>query len=170
MNKGFIVRFWIIFDRILDIGMIISSVSVFFLAVAVCYDVVARYFFNAPTSWVTEICSILLLFLPFIAGGWIMRRDGHVKMDLVLDMMGPRTKAASGLLALTITILTCAILMVYGIKITADLLEMNYRTDTTLRLPKWPLLTVIPLGFFLMVVQAMRKMWALFFGRSSTEA
>lgn len=170
MKNGFIVRVGIVFDAILDLGMVIGSVSVFFLMVIVCYDVVARYFFNAPTIWVSEISSILLLFLPFLAGGWIMRKDGHVKMDLVLNMMEPRTKTVFNIAAILITALTSLILMYYGTKISAEIYKMNYRTDTVLRLPKWPLLSIIPLGFFLMFVQAMRKMYGYIFNKNSLEA
>jgi TRAP-type C4-dicarboxylate transport system permease small subunit len=162
-------RVGLLFNRILDFGMIVGSVSIFFLVIIVCYDVIMRYFFNAPTIWVAEVCGILLLFLPFLAGGWLMRKDGHVKMDLVLDRVGPKTRVLFTVIAYSITALTCAALLVYGVKISWGIYEMGYKTDTLLRLTKWPLLSMIPLGFFLLFVQSLRKIFNVLIRRHSPD-
>lgn len=147
----------IVFDRILIAGAALAGVLVFCMMLSVCYDVVVRYFFNAPTIWADEISSIFLLFTPFFAGAWILKNDGHVKMDLVLNYLGPRPRLWLGIFASIIIALVCLAFVIYGVKTTWGMYEMGYRTDTTLRMAKWPILAVIPLGFFLLLVQAVRN-------------
>ena len=150
------------FDQILDLLIILASALLVFMMCAVCYDVIARYFFNSPTTWVGEISGIILLFLPFLIGGWVLKKDGHVKMDLLLDMMPPRTQIVLRIITSFMALLTCLILCYYGIRISWQLYENNYFTDTYLRLPKGPLIAVIPLGFLLLLVQFVRKIRAEF--------
>ncbi|MEW6667314.1 MAG: TRAP transporter small permease [Thermodesulfobacteriota bacterium] len=148
----------LVFDRILTAGAVLAGIMVFFMMLSVCYDVVARYFFNAPTVWADEISSVFLLFTPFFVGAWLLKNDGHVKMDLILNYATPRTQRILGTLVSLIIALISILFVYYGVKITWQIYEMGYRTDSTLRLIKWPLIGVIPLGFFLILLQAVRNM------------
>lgn len=145
------------FDRFLDFLAVISSVLILFMVVSVCFEVVSRYFFNAPTIWVVEVCSIILLFVPFFIGAWVLRRDGHVKMDLVLDQFSFRNQAIIKIVTSAIAALSCLILVLFGIKLTWHFYETSYYTNTILRLPKSPLTAVIPFGFLLIFIQCVRN-------------
>lgn len=145
------------FDRFLDILAAFSSILICFMLCIVCYEVVARYFFNAPTTWVVEICSIVLLFTPFLVGGWVLRRDGHVKMEIVLDLFSPKTQVVLKTITSFLAAFTCLILFFYGTKVALELYRTHYFTNTLLRLPKGPLLAIIPFGFLLLFIQSLRK-------------
>jgi len=145
------------FDRILDILAVFASVFVFFIMCSVCYEVVARYFFNAPTTWVVEICSIILLFTPFLVGAWVLRKDGHVKMDLILVTFSLKNQALIKTITSTVAAFACLILVFYGTKLAWDFYKTHYFTNTLLRLPKSPILSIIPLGFFLLFIQSLRR-------------
>jgi C4-dicarboxylate transporter, DctQ subunit len=147
-----------LFDRILTAGGALAGLMVFFMMLSVCYDVVARHFFNAPTVWADEISSVFLLFIPFFVGAWLLKSDGHVKMDLLLNYAGPKTQRVLGIVVSLIIALISAAFVYYGAKITWQIYEMGYKTDSTLRLLKWPLISVIPLGFLLIFLQAVRNM------------
>jgi TRAP-type C4-dicarboxylate transport system permease small subunit len=147
----------LLFDRILAAGAVFAGLMVFFMMLSVCYDVVSRYFFNAPTVWADEISSVFLLFTPFFVGAWLLKRDGHVKMDLVVSFASPRTQLILEIAVSLIIAQISAIFIYYGSKIAWQVFEMGYRTDSILRLHKWPLISVIPLGFFLMFLQAIRN-------------
>ena len=145
------------FDRVLDILAVCASVLVFFIMCSVCYEVISRYFFNAPTTWVVEISSIILLLTPFLAGGWVLRGDGHVKMDLILEQFSQKNQALIKTITSIVAAVACLTLVYYGIKLAWDFHKTNYFTNTLLRLPKSPILSIIPLGFFLLFIQSLRR-------------
>ena len=67
--------------------------NVFLLAVALTfYEVVLRYFFNAPTTWVHEV-SIFLTATAFIMGGsYTLQRKDHIRISLVIDSVPESTR------------------------------------------------------------------------------
>lgn len=145
------------FDRLLNALAVCASVLIFFIMCAVCYEVVARYFFNSPTTWVVEICSIILLFTPFLVASWVLRKDGHVKMDLILDQFDQKNQALIRAITSVVASIACIILVYYGAKLAWDFYKTNYFTNTLLRLPKSPLLSIIPFGFLLLFIQTLRR-------------
>ncbi|MEO1190545.1 MAG: TRAP transporter small permease [Pseudomonadota bacterium] len=65
-----------------------SMSYVYFLSVAIIgFEVVARYFFNAPTIWAHE-SVIALTALGFIFGGvYAMQRGAHVRIFVVVQLL-----------------------------------------------------------------------------------
>ena len=145
------------FDRFLDILAVFSSILICFMLCIVCFEVVARYFFNSPTTWVIEISSIILLFTPFLVGGWVLRRDAHVKMEIVLDLFRPKTQVVLKTITSFLAAFACLILFFYGTKVALELYRTHYFTNTLLRLPKGPILAIIPFGFLLLFIQSLRN-------------
>ena len=151
------VKITALFDRILTIGLILAGVMLFFMMFSVCFNVIARYAFNSPSIWVDEITSILLLFLPFFVGAWILKNERHVRMDLILSHMQHRTRFKFEIVSLIIISAVCVVFLVYGLKVALELFEIGYKTETNLQLSKWPIISVIPIGFFLIFLQAIRN-------------
>jgi len=71
----------------------IAATMVIFMMLAISYSVMMRYLFNRPIAWIVEISSYLMLYITFLGTAWLLRRDGHVEIDLFTMMMKPRTKA-----------------------------------------------------------------------------
>ena len=146
-----------IFDRILSILATLCSVLLFFMMLFVCYEVVMRYFFNSPTNWVVDISSFILLFFPFLVGAWILKRNEHVRMDLLLTRLSPKSQARLNTITYLIAAAASLTLTYYGFTTAQELYKMGYRTNTNLIIPKWPILAVIPIGFFFLFLQSLRK-------------
>ena len=65
----------------------------FLLAVGLTvYEVVLRYFFNAPTTWVHEVSIFLTAACFIIAGSYTLQRRDHIRITLVIDSVSPRTR------------------------------------------------------------------------------
>ncbi|WP_108662780.1 TRAP transporter small permease subunit [Acuticoccus kandeliae] len=60
----------------------------------VAYEVVARYFFRAPTSWAFDISYMMYGALFMMAGAYTLSRDGHVRADVFYRLWPPRVQAA----------------------------------------------------------------------------
>ena len=129
---------------------------VFLLAVALTfYEVVLRYFFNAPTTWVHEV-SIFFTAAAFILGGsYTLQRRDHIRISLVFDAMPPRVRRVLGVINATITVYFLLALG-YGAAIQAErALKVMERTGTASDLPiPVTLKSLLALGVLLMALQA----------------
>src|SRR4030066_922155 len=72
----------------------IAATMVIFMMLAISYSVMMRYLFNRPIAWIVEISSYLMLYITFLGTAWLLRRDGHVEIDLFTSHLSPKTKAA----------------------------------------------------------------------------
>jgi len=146
-----------IFDRTLDIAMFIAGLLLIFQMLSVCLELILRYFFNSPTSWVMEMSAYVVLWVPFLGGAWVLKKDGHVRMDLLIGNVSPKIRAILILITSVIAAVTCLIITWYGIKVVMDLYETRFRTQTVLMLPKYPIMAIIPLSTFLFFIEFLRK-------------
>ena len=82
-------------------GMLVAIFAVFILQIG------ARYLFNLPIGWTVEVCLTLWLWLVLWGAAFCLSDRDHVKFDLVLQMVRPRTRrlfAAGSALAIIIGI------------------------------------------------------------------
>ena len=141
------------YHRLIELGALIAGVLLLFLMMSVTVEVAFRYFLGRPTSWVMEICGYILLFIPFLVAAWVLRRDGHVRMDLVLSIMSPKARSFVNAITSFISALICFVLTWYGIKVTIYFSKLGYKTPTVLMLPKSMIIAIIFVGSFLLAVQ-----------------
>lgn len=129
---------------------------VFLLAVALTfYEVVLRYFFNAPTTWVHEV-SIFLTATAFIVGGsYTLQRRDHIRISLVFDSVPAGTRYWLSIINAVVT-LYFLLALAYGATIQAEKsLRVMERTGTASDLPiPVTLKSLLALGVTLMVLQA----------------
>ena len=129
---------------------------VFLLAVALTfYEVVLRYFFNAPTTWVHEV-SIFLTAAAFIIGGsYTLQRRDHIRISLVFDAAPPQVRYWLTIVN-SIIALYFLLALGYGAALQAEKsLKVMERTGTASDLPiPVTLKSLLALGVALMILQA----------------
>lgn len=138
---------------VLNIFVLLAGLLLIFLMLSVGLEVCLRYFFGRPTSWVVEIAGYILLYIPFLVGPWVLKNEGHVKMDLFFNFLRPKTQYFLNTVTSIFGALICFVLTIYGIKVSLYLAEMDYKTPTILMLPKSLIIAIIFMGSFLMALQ-----------------
>lgn len=151
------MRFWTVFDRIIDILAFLAGILVIFAMLAVCTDVSLRFFWNYPIVWVYEITELSLLFIAFLGTTWLLKKGGHVRVDIILVRVSQRTQELLGMVSSIIGILICLVLVWYGIQVSWQFTAEGISDPTILELPKGPILIIIPLGSFLLLIQFLRS-------------
>jgi TRAP-type C4-dicarboxylate transport system permease small subunit len=147
---GFI-KFW---DRIIDTIMIIAGVLLWGQMLIVNVEVFSRSL-GRPTTWVTEISSILVLWIPFMIAGWVLRKEGHVKMDLLVERLSLRSQALVNFVTSLIGVVVMLIVTLSGFVTTLS--WIGNRTPTMLMLPRSPIIGIIFFGSLLFAVQFLIK-------------
>ena len=62
----------------------LGGAGVALMCLTTVYDVLARYIFNSPTSWATEISTYVLICVVFFGAAHTHLLDGHVRVELLL--------------------------------------------------------------------------------------
>ncbi|MFC2068375.1 TRAP transporter small permease subunit [Chloroflexota bacterium] len=146
-----------IFDRTTDLLAVLSAVLIIFMMLIVCTEVAMRYFFRQPMSGVIEIAEYCILFFTFFAATWILKGEGHVTMDLVLNRLAPRVQAIANVIISIICAIVCITLIWYGVDVTRDHFQINYLLPTVLQPPSFIIIVIIPIGYLLLFVQFVRR-------------
>lgn len=146
-----------VFDGMVTAGAAAAGLIFLFMMVAVCVDVIMRYWFQSPMGWVVEVCEYLLLYVTFLGAAWLLRRHGHVRVDLVYFYLSERSIARLKLITTIAGTVACAVLFIIGCQSTIDAFIRGNPEIKTLSIPKWTLLWVIPYGSLMLTVQFARQ-------------
>lgn len=148
-----------VFDNIIGGLAAFGGVILVFCMLVVTAEITMRYLLNISQAWLIQIIEYCLLFMTFLGVAWVMRREGHVKMDLLLNQFrtGPRSiiiTITSFLSAVTFLVITW-----YGTKVTWDLYIRGYFDYKVLEVPKAYIMFIIPVGSLVLFIELMRRTW-----------
>ena len=73
------------------VGRIVSVTAAIFAAIII-YDVVMRYVLGQPTRWSFDVTKQLYGFYFIMLGGYALRHQTHVRVDLVTERLGPQAR------------------------------------------------------------------------------
>lgn len=149
-----------IFDKLFSFCAVLAGILLFALMLIVGLEVALRYFFGRPTSWVVEVSEYILLFIPFLVAAWVLKNEGHVKMDLLMVYLSNKTRHLVNAITSFICILICLILTIFGLKTAVYYYSVGFRTPTELRMPKYLLISIIWFGTALLLIQFIRRLYA----------
>lgn len=132
-----------------------SSWSVFILTLVVGYDVVMRYFFSAPTEWAYDISYMLYSFYFLMGAGYTQLAKGHVRVDLFLMRYSAKKRAIWDIcFSLFIIFPFLAIVFYFSIDFALQSWKLGETSSlSVLQPPVYPLKTVLPVAFFLLILQ-----------------
>jgi TRAP-type transport system small permease protein len=77
-------------------------------------QVVARYLFRSPIAWSEELARFALIWLAFLAAGWVMGDGRHLVVDVVSRRMSRRGRLVLDGLSGGVVLLTCLALLPAG--------------------------------------------------------
>lgn len=81
-------------DRVSDVAGRGSAWLIAPLVLGVCYEVFARYLFNAPTAWAYHLAYMLYAALALLGAASTLRRGAHIRTDFLYAALRPRARAA----------------------------------------------------------------------------
>ncbi len=139
-----------------------------FVVVATLVLVGLRYWLNITPTQLFELVEFAMLFMAFLAVGYVARDGGHIQVEIIGAREGTLahhvTEIASGL----VVVLVCGALA-YGAGVfTLDSLESGVSVPTRLAPPRWAIMWIVPVGFAMVALhQALALLRQLTGGRST---
>jgi len=135
----------------------LAGILVIFIMLTVSINVALRYFLNHPLGWVLEGSEYALLYITFLGAAWLLKKEGHVKMSVILDLLKPRAQAYVNVINSIIMAIICCLLVWYGTQGTLYTLQYNILSVRYLSLPKFVFLAIIPVGSFFLFTQSVKR-------------
>lgn len=145
-----------IFDRVLKAGAAIAGSLLIFMMLSICVELLCRRM-GHPLMWVMEATEYSLLYITFLGAAWVLEREGHVKMDIIVDALNQKMQALLGTVTSLIGSIMGLYLVVYGTKVTWDYFNRDVVECTPLLTPTFIILMIIPLGSILLFIQFLRR-------------
>lgn len=146
-----------VLDRILDLCLVVVNVLLSLLILIVILDVIMTYVFDKPLEWAIEISEYILAFISFIGAGWLMREEGHLRFDMVLEQLPRKARAFMEVFVSIVCLVVSIVISWASFEIMMDLLAKGTVTVSILQLPRWILIASIPLGFSILALQLIRR-------------
>jgi len=157
-----------IFDRVIYGMACLSGGLIIFAMFIVCADVVFRYLLNRPIVWATEITEYTLLYIVFLGTAWVLKREAHVKMDLIVKYLPPGIQNRVDIATSILGAMVCFVITWVGADVTWSYFQRSIPSVQILRTPLFIIFAIIPIGSFFLFVQFLRKTCAHFQTRNRT--
>ena len=130
------------------------------LIAVIGWEVVARYAFDAPTSWAYETIYMLYAALFMLGAAYALRTGAHVRTDFFSEKWPLRTRAAIDTLAYLLLFFPGMVLfLVAGFESTLSSYALDERSpETSWFPPLWPLKALVPASALLLLVQGVSEL------------
>ena len=150
----------------------VFQATVWLMAVVVpvmLYEVVMRYFFDAPTVWGMELA--VLLFGPYflLGGPYLLHIKGHVALDLARQRMSAAWQRRLDLVNYPVIVFFCAVLLYFSMPSAWSAWSYRETSFSAWNPPIWPVKAVVPLALLLMMLQALVEFLRIAFDESGAE-
>jgi len=151
-----------IFDIILIVTGYFAGLICILIMLIFTYEVIMRYLFDKPTYWGHDIATLSLLFLTPIAAAWVLKREGHVRVEVILVKLKERNRALLNCITSLLAFIACFIFFWVGFEMFLELYKTKINLHRTLIIPKYTVIWPLPFGAFLLCLQFIRRAWESF--------
>ena len=162
---------WQIDPFLVGVGQRVSWIWLLLLGTIV-FNVVLRYVFGEGRIELEEI-QWHLYSTGFLLGiGYTFQADGHVRVDVVHERLGPRMQAWLELYGILLCVLPfTALVLIYAVPFIRSSYALSEVSVSPGGLPfRWLIKSMLFVGFLLLLLAAISRLsrvWAFLFGRAS---
>ncbi len=132
----------------------------------VCHMVFSRFVLNDSTSWQTEFVTYVLLASTFLGAPWVLLKRGHVNVELIPLMLGPKGRFVLCTFAYTASASLCILIAYYSVGFWHEAWVEDWSSDTIWEPKLWKAYLAMPVGFIAISLQYIADLVCLFTGRT----
>jgi len=142
-----------LYERSLEALAILAAVLLGLTAAAITLDVVARNVGLGTLPWILEVSEYVLPLATFLVAPWLLYRNQHVRLDVLLAKAPWLARASDG-----IGLLVSGVLVVYGVRTILNSAQQGAMVLKSVVFPEWWLYAPVPICFFLLSVEFVRRL------------
>ena len=122
------------------------------------YEVIARYVFNSPTIWAHESMYLIFGMQYMLAGGFCLRENAHVRVDVFYLRMSPRRRALADVCTSAFFFIFAGALTATGWIFFFDAYLIKEVSFTEWAIAYYPIKFALPLGGALIFAQGIVRL------------
>ena len=122
------------------------------------FEVFMRYILKSPTIWAWDLNIQLSAALILLGGGYTLKENGHVAVDILVMDMDKRRRAILDLITAPFFFFGFMILLIYGWEIGWSSFQAREAMPTVWAPHYYPIKLLIPVGALLMLLQGVAKL------------
>lgn len=128
-------------------------------AVIICtVNALIRYTFNASSNGWLEIQWYLFASMFMLASSYTLKRDEHVRIDVIAGRFSKRTQVWIDLFGFLLFLMPISlVILYYGVPFALLSIQSAEMSSNAGGLIVWPAKLLVPLGFFLMLLQGVSE-------------
>jgi len=156
--RGKLAKLGIAWDKCLDALFVVSAAAVVSATLLTLSDIVSRQFFGSAQGWAIEISEYSLVYMAFFGAAWLLREEGHIKVEIIVELLNARHQALMGVATSSVGVVVTAALAYFGSVTTIEeYLAGTVRTESPIKPFLYPLLLPIPVGAAALCIQFLRR-------------
>ena len=123
----------------------------------VCFEVFMRYFLHKPQVWTVEVCEYILFSIAFLGAPWLLKKGGHVSVDIVIEHLGSKSQNRLKLISGATGVFISAIICWFSVVTCWDCYVSGVVVTKTMSIPKHYFLILISIGYLFLLVEFVRQ-------------
>lgn len=128
---------------------VLASLALLGTLVFVLLQVFSRYVLSTPFSWTEEMARLALVWLAFLAAGFVMARRGHITVDLLVERLGPKLRKVVNGFAILVVLVASALMMWAGYQLASMMTALK---SPAAGIPMPVLYSAVTVGFLLIFI------------------
>ncbi len=136
---------------------VLAGLCVLATAFIVTYEIVMRGLFNAPTEWVLEISTYLIIAAGFLGMGITLRRRAHVAVDFLTARFSAPVRLGLEAVTTLLSILLFYVFLTESVDFVLLSLSVNKLSPSILRFPLWIPQSALVVGSALLELELVRQ-------------
>lgn len=145
------------FDFILNFFAVIAACLLVAMMLLTVMKVVLRALFHHGILGIDQITGTMMVYITFLAAAWVLRRDGHVTVDIVIANLRPEIQRVVMFFGSLIGAAVCLALTWFATKAVLLSLQRGILIAAEIEIPRAVNLVVIPIGCFLLGIEFLRR-------------
>ena len=147
------------FDLIVDGGAILAAVLMVGVMLTTTVKVVFRYGLREGLIGIDQISGTMLLYITFLGAAWVLRREEHVTLDLLVGRIAPEVRRQFLIWGSIAGAAVCLTVSGFGTFETVTSWQRGIRIPAELEIPRAVNLVAIPVGCLFLALQFVRRAW-----------
>ena len=145
-------------DKVCGFFAAVSAMLLVFITFSIGYSIFTRQVGIPSPIWIVQFNEYSLLWVTFLATAWLLSRDKHVSIQLLTHHLGKKGNQVLNLLHNLMGMILCGVFTWYGFLTTKSHLIRHVMDTQAIDVPKGYIIAVIPFGFFLLLLQFLKKL------------
>jgi TRAP-type C4-dicarboxylate transport system permease small subunit len=145
-------------DALVNLLALLAGAMLCALVVLICIDVASRSLRLFATPWTLDIAEYLLYGITFFGAPWVLREEGHIAIEIVVERLAPRPRRLLRRCTDGLGALVCAVLCYYALRMFWRSYSAKNLVQQTFVFPEWYLYVIAPPIFLILLLLFLRRM------------